>query len=52
MVQDEPKDSDSLYEVGDLHFMMDREEEKYVSHLEIDFEEEWWGADFIITAGF
>ncbi|MBB6216747.1 Fe-S cluster assembly iron-binding protein IscA [Anaerosolibacter carboniphilus] len=52
MVQDEPRDSDRLYQVGDLYFMMDQEEEKYVSYLEIDFEENWWGADFIITAGF
>ncbi|MDF2548003.1 MAG: hypothetical protein K0R93_2901 [Anaerosolibacter sp.] len=52
MVQDEPKDSDFLYQVDNLHFMMDKEEAKFVSHLEIDYEEDWWGADFIITAGF
>lgn len=52
MVQDEPKENDRFYEIDGFFFIMDREEERNVSCLEIDFEKGWWGQDFIVTAGF
>ncbi|MBP2028920.1 Fe-S cluster assembly iron-binding protein IscA [Acetoanaerobium pronyense] len=33
-------------------FIIDKEEEKEVSYIEIDYENDWAGEDFIITAGF
>ena len=29
-----------------------KEDEKYVKYIEIDYIDDWSGADFVITAGF
>lgn len=52
MVQDEPKENDSTYEVDNIIFLIDTETEKDTSYIEIDYVSEWWDEDFIITAGF
>ena len=52
LVQDEPKTGDNLYEVEGLRFVINKNEEKEVSFVEIDYENDWSGESFIITAGF
>ncbi len=52
MVQDEPKDNDNIYKMEDFQFVIDKEAEKDVSYLEIDYTNDWSGEEFIITAGF
>ncbi len=52
MVQDEPREDDNTYIVDNIKFIVNKEVEKDVSHIEIDYEKEWWGEDFTITAGF
>ena len=53
LVQDElAEGKDNLYKIEDLLFIIDKEEEKEVSYIEIDYENDWAGEDFIITAGF
>ena len=46
------KQQDLLYEVDDLFFIISKEEEKDVSYIEIDYEDDWSGENIIITAGF
>ncbi len=31
---------------------MNKEENKEVAYLEMDYEKDWWGEDFVVTAGF
>lgn len=52
MVQDEPNENDTVYEIDNIIFLIDKETKKDASYIEIDFVSEWWGEDFIITAGF
>ena len=49
---DEPNENDNIYEIENIKFLVDKEIEKEVSYIEIDYVSEWWGSDFIITAGF
>lgn len=52
MVQDESNEDDNIYKIDDIIFLIDREIEKDTSYIEIDYASEWWGEEFIITAGF
>lgn len=52
MVQDEPNENDTIYEIDNIKFLIDKETKKDASYIEIDFVSERWGEDFIITAGF
>jgi len=52
MVQDEPTTDDNIYKLDRFQFIINKEEEKEVSYLEIDYVDDWSGEEFIITAGF
>lgn len=52
IVQDEQKADDILYTVEEFNFIINKDEEKEVSYIEIDYLKDWSGEDFIITAGF
>ena len=51
-VHDEQQNDDSLYDIDGLFFIISKEDEKYVKYIEIDYIDDWSGADFVITAGF
>ena len=52
LVQDEQQNDDSLYDIDGLFFIISKEDEKYIKYIEIDYIDDWSGADFVITAGF
>ena len=52
MVQDEPTPNDNVYKTGNFQFIINKEDEKELSYLEIDYVNDWSGKEFIITAGF
>jgi len=52
LTQDEAKENDNKYNKNGIEFIMDKEVTEDVSIIEIDYEKQWWGEDYIITAGF
>lgn len=52
MVPGEPTSEDNVYEMDSFRLIINKEEEKEVSFLEIDYVNDWSGEEFIITAGF
>lgn len=52
MVQDEPNDNDNIYKMEGFQFIINKEVEKDVSYLEIDYTNDWSGEEFVVTAGF
>ncbi|WP_352419120.1 hypothetical protein [Proteiniborus sp.] len=52
MVQDEPNDNDNIYKMEGFQFIINKEVEKDVSYLEIDYTNDWSGEKFVVTAGF
>lgn len=52
MVLDKPTVADATYEIEGFKFIINKEDEREVSYLEIDYVDDWSGEEFIITAGF
>ncbi|WP_432666166.1 hypothetical protein R9X47_07580 [Wukongibacter baidiensis] len=52
MVQDEQNSDDNVYDLESIKIILNRSIEKEISYIEIDFVREWWGEDFVVTAGF
>lgn len=52
VVQDEQEKDDNVYNLDNISIILNRSIEKEISYIEIDFVKEWWGEDFVVTAGF
>lgn len=51
MVLDEPKETDSIYDMGSFKFIIDKREEKDAPYLEIDYQSFWFGKELLIRVG-
>lgn len=52
LVQDEQKNDDIVYKVGNINILIDKDLEREVPFISIDFCKDWWGEDFEITTKF
>lgn len=52
MAQDEPKDDDSIYDIGSVKVVIKKKVENYAPSIDIDYENYEWGDDYVITTHF
>lgn len=52
LAQDEPKDDDSIYDIGSVKVVIKKKVENYAPSIDIDYENYEWGDDYVITTHF